>query len=247
MQILSLDDHLAVLELLNLIVQRAGYEHIYTTDGQEALSILRNEPIDLFTQDIMRPGMDGEEFYRLMKSEPPLRDIPVLFITCQTREQECIASLRAAHADGYITKPFRPQELLDAIAVTLQAHSKSPPTEADRLRAQSKREETLRRRVQLLEEIVAGLPNVRMNGQTVIIDGYYGRYKVSLVNDGVVRLPDRRMCIVPQSHSTRLPNARLQFEDTDASTERLVSTILMLSADQSICDESILKQCQGEL
>jgi DNA-binding response OmpR family regulator len=52
-RILSLDDEPEMLALLSLILRRAGYECLGTTDEQEALSILRTQSIDLFTQEEM--------------------------------------------------------------------------------------------------------------------------------------------------------------------------------------------------
>ncbi len=57
--ILSLDDEPEMLKLINLILGLGGYEHSYTTNSNQALSILRNEQFDLFTQDGARPDMDG--------------------------------------------------------------------------------------------------------------------------------------------------------------------------------------------
>jgi DNA-binding response OmpR family regulator len=54
--------------------------------SKEALSILRNEPVDLLIQDIMRPDMDGWTFYRMMKSEETLRNVPVLIATARRYE-----------------------------------------------------------------------------------------------------------------------------------------------------------------
>ena len=72
-RILSLDDEPAILKLLGVSLELAGYEHSCTTDGHQALRILYHEQIDLLTQDIMRPKMDGWELYRLMKSDAELR------------------------------------------------------------------------------------------------------------------------------------------------------------------------------
>jgi CheY-like chemotaxis protein len=80
-EILSLDDSPHRLELYHLVLEMEGYHHLYTTDTHNALRILRQEPIDLFTQDILRPDMNGFELYWLMKSTRKLRDIPILIIS----------------------------------------------------------------------------------------------------------------------------------------------------------------------
>jgi two-component system phosphate regulon response regulator PhoB len=69
------------LELCHFLLEREGYQHLYTTNADKALSILQQEPIDLFIQDIVRPTMNGFELYWLMKSKRELRDIPILIVS----------------------------------------------------------------------------------------------------------------------------------------------------------------------
>lgn len=123
-RILSLDDEPEMLDLLSLILEPLGYEHLKTTNSAEALLILRNEPVGLFTQDFMRPKMDGCDFLRRMKSDETLRDIPVLGISAGTRETRAEQLKQVGldidgDLDGYVTKPFGPCELLEAIAHVL--------------------------------------------------------------------------------------------------------------------------------
>lgn len=109
-QILSLDDNRDFLELYNVALEMQGYRHRYTTNGRDALSILSQEPIDLFTQDLLRPVMNGFQLYWLMKSKQELRDIPILIIsawrpvevtqaTLVGRAQKCLlrARFKAIH------------------------------------------------------------------------------------------------------------------------------------------------------
>jgi DNA-binding response OmpR family regulator len=241
-RILSLDDETPMLELINLILERAGYEHIYTRDSQEALEMLRHQPVDIFTQDIMRPDIDGWEFYYLMRSEDMLRNIPVLIITCQAQSREKFSGLHLAHVDGYLTKPFGPQELLDSIKTILAAHAKAPPTEEERLRARLRREQALRHRAELLAQVIAVLPNAHLHGQTVKINGYYGRYEVSLTSGKVMRSPNQHVCIVPAPPRGVRPALSLPFEEIGMNTEQIIATILLLAADEQITDELILRQ-----
>lgn len=245
-RILSLDDDTAMLELMGLILQRAGYQYICTSNSFEALNILRTEPVDVFTQDIMRPDIDGWDFYRLLKDDPLLCDVPVLIITCQAHSVDKMARLHLAPVEGYLTKPFGPMELLAAIEEILLARSKSPPTEQDRLRVRLRLEEAARLRTELLTEVFATLPNVTLKGQLVEIEGYYGRYQVSLTTGQVIRLPRQRLCIVPDRSISSCPTLCLPFENTDATTERIISTVLMLAADYAIEDKAILQQLKEQ-
>ena len=123
--ILSLDDDPITIKVLCAILTDAGYESLGTTDDQEALSILRTQPIDLFTQDFMRPGSGGCEFLRQMKSEEALRSIPVLGISAMSRDT-IAERLKQVGLDidrdlnGYFRKPPMWTELLDAIEVILR-------------------------------------------------------------------------------------------------------------------------------
>ncbi|MBN1886499.1 MAG: response regulator [Thermoflexales bacterium] len=245
-RILSLDDDTAILELIGLILERAGYEHVRTSDSHEALSILCSEPIDLFTQDIMRPDIDGWDFYRLIKSHEILHDIPVLILTCRAQSVDKIVGLQIAGVDGYLTKPFGPRELLTAIERVLEAHCRPKPTEEDRKRLQLRRQTMLQRRAQLTDEIAACLPNVRLEKQrrAAFIQGQRGCYEVSLDTGGVIYLPEQPVCIVPAHHQSYRPRLSLPFEDIDAATEQILSTIVMFSADQDIQDKTILQQLE---
>jgi CheY-like chemotaxis protein len=77
-RILSLNDWDMILGFLDHFLNERGYEHLYTTDSHHALSILRQQPIDLFIQDLLRTDMNGFALYWLMKSEERLRDVPIL-------------------------------------------------------------------------------------------------------------------------------------------------------------------------
>jgi CheY-like chemotaxis protein len=130
-RILSLDDESQMLDLLHLILERVGYECLGTTDEQEALSILRTQSIDVFTQDFMRPvGLCGVEFLRKLKSDETLRDIPVVGISARPRDARA-KELELAGLDmerdlaGYIQKPFGPHELLEVIEAILRKQEKA--------------------------------------------------------------------------------------------------------------------------
>jgi len=244
-RILSLDDCAEIVDLISLILTRAGYDHTGTTDNYDALSILRSEPVDLFTQDLMRPDMDGWTFYELVKSDASLRHIPVLIISAKSQSIDKVLGLQVCRVDGYLTKPFGPQELLEAIAEILKRHSKPLPTEEDKARARIQRETESHRRAQLLQEIVGSLSNVELEEGAAIVYGQRSQYKVALDTGSVVRWPTRQhICIASQSR-LRAPRLCLPFEKADAASERIISTILMLSADQDIRDEAILRQLRG--
>ena len=131
-RVLSLDDDPEMLKLLGLMFELAGYEHLRVTEDERALSILSSEPIDLFTQDWIRPAcLGGLALYERLKADEQLRHIAVLFISAGQRPafaEQCWAT----YGDGYLIKPFAPPALLQAVETVLQWHGKRVPTAADR-------------------------------------------------------------------------------------------------------------------
>jgi CheY-like chemotaxis protein len=136
--ILCLDDDPEVVNLLSLILTRVGYEVLSTTNSYEALDILRHQPIDLITQDFMRPDIYGVEFLQMMKSDAALRDIPVLGISARPRDPRA-DEMKQAGLDferdlaGYVTKPFSPFQLVEAVETALTKHGKAIPSQAVQL------------------------------------------------------------------------------------------------------------------
>jgi DNA-binding response OmpR family regulator len=252
-RILSLDDEPEMVALMGLILRRAGYDYIGVTDNHEAWSILRRERIDLFTEDLMRPGMDGWEFYQQMRADDRFSRIPVIIVTAKSRCVDQMLGQQIAEVDDYVTKPFSPQELMSSIERVLLKHSKPLPTEEEWERARLElaalaasqaqmSRETMRRCIELLDEIAACLPNVLRDGQAVLIYGQRGCYRISLDTGHILRLPNRPVCIVPQLYWSSDTDVCLPFEGANANVQRIVSAVLMLSADQDIQDETILRQ-----
>ena len=140
-RILCLDDDHEFTDLLRLILTRAGYEVVITNDEEQALSILRTQPPDLFTQDFLRPGMGGWVFLRMLRADAALRDIPVLGISAGPRDMRA-RQLESMGLDidrdlaGYLTKPASPIEVLDVVEAALQRHSLPIPVQAAQFREQ---------------------------------------------------------------------------------------------------------------
>ena len=131
-RILSLDDDPEMLNLLRVILVDSGYEFLGTTDEQEALSILRTQSVDLFTQDFMRPSLGGFEFLRQIKCEKDLSSIPVLGISggardARAKQLEQVGLDIDRDLDGYLQKGFGLDELLGTIETILKKRGKPLP------------------------------------------------------------------------------------------------------------------------
>jgi DNA-binding response OmpR family regulator len=130
-RILSLDDSPEILKILHLFLELAGYEHLRAVESEAALSILRTEAVDMFTQDCIRPNLHGIELYKHLKADEKLRRIPVLFISAGERP-EFAAECRSVYGDDYLTKPFQLETVLSTVAALLQRRGKHTPTVKER-------------------------------------------------------------------------------------------------------------------
>ncbi len=119
-KILIVDDAVANLDILvNLLVD---YDVIDTTNGQDALEILASEAVDLILLDIMMPDMDGYEVCQRIKQNPKNQDIPIIFITAKTEEDDIEKAFLVGGKD-YITKPFKSKEILARVKTQLEIRS----------------------------------------------------------------------------------------------------------------------------
>lgn len=130
-RILALDDHLDLVSMVALVLERVGYDCIVTDDSYEAWALLHTVPFDLFTQDIMRVDIHGIEFYQLMRADAGLDGVPLLMITAKPRPAN-LEQVFEAGLDGYLTKPFDPEGLTNAIARALRRRGKPVPPQEER-------------------------------------------------------------------------------------------------------------------
>ena len=95
------------------------YDVMVALDGQSALEIAYEENVELILLDIMMPYMDGYETCKILKANPKTQNIPIIFITAKIDED----SIEKAYETGgldYVTKPFKPRELLARIKTQLK-------------------------------------------------------------------------------------------------------------------------------
>jgi CheY-like chemotaxis protein len=114
--ILVVDDTYANIDMLLAILQ--DYDVIPAASGEDALSLMAEEQIDLILLDIVMPGMDGFEVCRNLKGNPVTQNIPVIFITAKNDEDVVEEAYETGGVD-YVTKPFKPLELLSRIRTQL--------------------------------------------------------------------------------------------------------------------------------
>ncbi len=122
--ILVVDDTATNISVLSDLL-RKNYKVKAATNGQDALRICASAPPpDLVLLDIMMPGIDGYEVCRLLKLNPATQNIPVIFITAMTEEQDEEKGLNLGAVD-YITKPFTPAIVLARVRTHLALYQQN--------------------------------------------------------------------------------------------------------------------------
>lgn len=117
-RILIVEDNAANMMLAALLLEKAGHAVLKAGDAPNALAIARRELPDLVLMDIQLPGMDGLSATRELKGDEATRAIPVIALTAFAMKGD-EERIRAAGCDAYLAKPYRYQELYDAIARVL--------------------------------------------------------------------------------------------------------------------------------
>ena len=110
-KILAVDDEKHIVRLVQVNLERAGYEVVTANDGKEALEKVESETPDLVVLDVMMPYMDGFEVLQNLRRNPSTRDIPVIMLTAKAQDQDVFKGWQSG-VDCYLTKPFNPIELL---------------------------------------------------------------------------------------------------------------------------------------
>ena len=110
-----IEDEEEMIDLVRLILGHRGYKVLGANGGQEGLELVRKELPDMILLDLMMPDLDGWDVYHQIKSDNLTRDIPVIVITAKAQDIDKILGLQVAKVQDYISKPFKPQELVDRI------------------------------------------------------------------------------------------------------------------------------------
>ena len=106
-RILVVDDDVTVREVVTSYLQAHHHTTLEAGDGEEAVRLVGQEPIDLVVLDLMLPGIDGLEATRRIRAQ---RDLPIIMLTALGSQQDRLLGLELG-ADDYLTKPFSPREL----------------------------------------------------------------------------------------------------------------------------------------
>lgn len=120
MKLLVVDDFSTMRRIVKNLLKQIGYVHIEEAeDGVQALSKLKAGSYDFIVSDWNMPNMDGLELLKNVRSDPQLKDIPVLMVTAEAEKEKVVAAIQAG-VNNYIVKPFTGEVLKEKIDKILQ-------------------------------------------------------------------------------------------------------------------------------
>ena len=114
--VLVVEDEPQIAEILEGYLRTDGYRTERAGDGERALSLFRSAHPDLILLDVMLPGVGGLEVLKTVRAESTT---PVIMLTARTEELDKLLALELG-ADDYVTKPFRPREVMARIKAVLR-------------------------------------------------------------------------------------------------------------------------------
>jgi DNA-binding response OmpR family regulator len=116
--VLVAEDDADILALVAYRLERAGYDVLTATNGEEAADLAASECPDLAVLDVMMPRLDGYGVTRRIREDESTSGIPVILLTARVQEADVARGFEAG-ADDYIKKPFSPQELRARVQAVL--------------------------------------------------------------------------------------------------------------------------------
>jgi len=114
-RVLTVDDSPSIRQMIKVTLEPAGHHVIEAGDGAQGLEKAQSNRPDLVISDLNMPNMNGLELIRALRNLPQLTGLPIVFLTTESNEavkQEA----KSAGATGWITKPFKPEQLLAVVA-----------------------------------------------------------------------------------------------------------------------------------
>ncbi len=112
--ILTVDDSASVRQVVRTVLSGAGYTVLEATDGLEGLAKAKSNTINMVITDLNMPVMNGLDLIKHLRKVPSIVGIPIVFLTTESNES-AKQDAKAAGATGWITKPFKPEQLLAVV------------------------------------------------------------------------------------------------------------------------------------
>ena len=118
-KIVVIEDEPDILEAIQYNLEREGFRVITATSGDDGLQTVIREDPDLLVLDLLLPGLDGLEVCRRLKMDPVTQKIPIIMVSAKGEESDIVLGLGVG-ADDYVTKPFKPKELVARVRAVLR-------------------------------------------------------------------------------------------------------------------------------
>ncbi len=112
--IMVVDDSSSVRQMMSFTLENAGYEVVEAEDGRDALKKLGDSRINMIVTDLNMPNVNGFELIRSVRSKSKYKYIPIVVLTTEFHDAKKKES-KDAGATGWITKPFKPDQLIGVI------------------------------------------------------------------------------------------------------------------------------------
>jgi CheY-like chemotaxis protein len=112
--ILIIENEISNRLLIERVLSTRGYRCISASNGLEALSILDKESADLILTDLSMPVLDGYRTTQLIRERPTMANVPIVAVTAYALNDENEAAMQIG-CNEYLTKPFKPRQLLEVV------------------------------------------------------------------------------------------------------------------------------------
>ncbi len=124
-RILVVEDEPDIQELIRYHLDQAGFHVDTASDGNAALHALRRRRPGLVVLDLMLPDRSGTELCREIRSDPDLKELPIIMVTARSDEVDRLVGFELG-ADDYVAKPFSPRELVLRVRAVLRRSAATP-------------------------------------------------------------------------------------------------------------------------
>ena len=112
--IMVVDDSASLRQVVGIALKGAGYDVIEGGDGSQALQQLKGQRVHLIISDVNMPNMDGITVVKAVKQMPAYKFTPIVMLTTESADEKKRAGQEAG-AKAWMTKPFRPEQLLGVV------------------------------------------------------------------------------------------------------------------------------------
>jgi two-component system chemotaxis response regulator CheY len=116
--IMIVDDSESLRQVVNIALSGAGYKVLEAKDGVDGLAKLDGSKVHLIISDVNMPNMNGIDFVKEVKKLAKYRFTPIIMLTTEN-QQYLMEESRKAGAKAWMVKPFKPAEMLQAVAKIL--------------------------------------------------------------------------------------------------------------------------------